>query len=611
MHVLALHRTALATLACRLAEDRTGGVLAAAIETLRPSLKSRGVLAFAVEGDELVLIAEEGLPAAARPELARLPLGPTPSFVAQRAARELRTVVDAGTDVDPEDVLRNGLALAGWQTIAATPMAVGRNLRGVLAVGSEAPERLGRDGVLLLEAVAAMATLALDRQLATQHQRDERIAGEHAARLATMGMVSTATALDMAVPLSAMLVQLETQERALEILHGELVERLGDAAVDELESLDEAQALSAGLAEGLRRVQGVASHLLELSRRSRPAPVDLTRALDNSLALVGSKLEASGIGLTLTGDEQALLVEGRAESVQSLLVQVLLYAMQMCNESSGRNHILSIRLESEGGRHVVSIETTADNLAERRAFDAFIRKHASARAGVGLTLAAQTAVAHDGHIELDSTHHGTKISVVLPAARTRARTSRPPPPDAASSVVLAVGQEETLIEGLRSALQRHRIVAADTLAEAANVLAQLERAPEMVLCDVSLRDGGGIALHERSPDPLRKTFVFTTGGVLTSEAAEYLRASSCPTLIRPVTPDEVKLLLSDDEAPGGAPTLTNRRRRRDTDPLLSIPPNSAQRERRSVRSAQRRRAITGHESPVAKTRSKPPSGTEP
>ena len=128
------------------------------------------------------------------------------------------------------------------------------------------------------------------------------------------------------------------------------------------------------------------------------------------------------------------------------------------------------------------------------------------------------------------------------------------------------------------------------------------RAERMVLCDVSLPDGTGVELHQRVKPELQSRFVFSTKGVLAADVAEYLRSSSCPTLLRPIAPEEIRSLLSDDDdGISGAPTLIGTRRR-DTNPNLFNPA----RDRQSARSAQRRRTATQTDTPIAKTRSRPP-----
>src|SRR5690606_31420193 len=48
-------------------------------------------------------------------------------------------------------------------------------------------------------------------------------------------------------------------------------------------------------------------------------------------------------------------------------------------------------------------------------------------------------------------------------------------------------------------------------------------------------------------------FVFVTGALLSEEIARYLKASGCPTLIKPIRADEVYALLGDPE---GSPRIS-------------------------------------------------------
>jgi signal transduction histidine kinase len=591
------HLRALTSLAQRLVRDRTGGVLEAALEALQRGLSARGALAYRVEDDALVLAADIGLPVAARKQLAHLPLDSSGNFVAQRAARELRAALEQGT---PQDSAHAALVLGGWLVLAATPMTMGRTLRGVLVVGLDAPARLGTDGLALCEAVAALATLSIEHEESSQRDRDERGADELAARLATVGMVSTAGALDIAVPLSAMMVQLEALERALSALRG----RVSDPS----DELDDAEELAGDMGEGLRHALGIASHQLELSRKSRPGPVDLTHALDAALALLRGKLDATAIVVRVSGDDHPLLVDGRVESLHTLIVQVLLHALELTSTAGAREGGISIELSSDGARHVMRIETATADPKRRRAFDAFVKRQLRGPAVLSLSLAAQAVVAHEGHIEIGtSARGGARISVVLPASRTlppvRGRFTTDPP---LGQTIVIIGDDDDLVESLSVALPNHRILVARDLAEGYDMLASMRPLPDMVLCEVILPDGTGTELHQSVEPTLRGRFVFTTKGVLPADVADYLRGSSCPTLLRPIAPDEIRMLLSDDSATG-APTLGGRARR-DTEPHVSIPPHSAARDKRSKRSAERRRTTTQTDTPEAKIRSKPPTG---
>jgi DNA-binding NarL/FixJ family response regulator len=87
--------------------------------------------------------------------------------------------------------------------------------------------------------------------------------------------------------------------------------------------------------------------------------------------------------------------------------------------------------------------------------------------------------------------------------------------------------------------------------------------PARIFCDIGLPGRSGSELHEsfvKSRPELAKLFVFVTGGVITPEVADYVIASGCPTLLKPVGREEIMTTLerrsaTPDESQASAPTL--------------------------------------------------------
>jgi DNA-binding NarL/FixJ family response regulator len=179
------------------------------------------------------------------------------------------------------------------------------------------------------------------------------------------------------------------------------------------------------------------------------------------------------------------------------------------------------------------------------------------RTTVSLELAKQIAVMHKGHIELGSVEGGgVVIRVALPSIeaaggrRSRPRTFRTVPPKPAPTSgkpgLLWVDDDATMARGMSRYINTHEVHVVGTLAEARELIGSLPTPPELVLCSVSLPDGLGTALHQEQDLQLAGRFVFITGGVLSGEVANYLKASGCATLIKPLTVAEVKAVLGSD-----------------------------------------------------------------
>jgi signal transduction histidine kinase len=607
---------ALSVLICELVRDRTGGVLSRGVELLSPALHATAALAYRLDGEQLLLVAERTVPKQARPWLTRLPIDGDAWFVAQRAARSRKCLVESFSHA-----VRDGhaaqplLAGAGWTTIAAAPLLAGRELRGVLVIASSAVIKPDSEAAALLEATAGILTLALERDVASDDKRDQQRQTSETAELATMGMLSTQHALDTALPLGALTLQIEKQTQALAGLRASIEatdDSTGALKASLLQQLEALTALNADMETGVREAQGSASRLLSFSRHTKAESVDLTRVLERCVSMVRGNLNARGLQLIVRGDDQLLLVDGRAESLQMMLVQLLLYAADTCAQAEVKNGIVRVALHLDGPHHVIAVETNGKATAStRRLFDALVRKERNA---VGLGLAKQTVLAHNGHIEIgESELGGLRLSVVLPASATlvEPRGSSAPPSDSLLQPLLVVGGSDELIAAMKTDLKAYRVHAVPTIAAAHRVLAQAKPTPEMILCELELPDGSGTELHAAVSEVLAHRFVFVSGGVMPADAAAYLRRSSCPTLIHPVTAKDVKLLLSDDDVDRAAPTLGARRRPwKDTLPgNITEPPASAPREKTKKRSRDRM-ANTLCESPRAKASVKPPDEDE-
>jgi hypothetical protein len=187
-------------------------------------------------------------------------------------------------------------------------------------------------------------------------------------------------------------------------------------------------------------------------------------------------------------------------------------------------------------------------------------------AAVGLELAKQTVLLHKGHIEVGGSKlGGTMIRVVLPASeqalsRDRRHTPVRHPvsgPGAGNKPqLLWIADDIAMASAVGRLIASHEVFVVGSIAEAETMLAGA-LAPEMILCAVSLPDGLGTELHAMMDLQMASRFVFITGGVMSQEEASYLKSSGCPTLIKPISVDEVRGLLgySPDSVPPIARTL--------------------------------------------------------
>jgi signal transduction histidine kinase/DNA-binding NarL/FixJ family response regulator len=564
-------RQALLALAKSLAQSRQGGVLADALElTLAGVPGTRGAV-WHVASDRLVLLADRGMTADLRRALSQLPLCEPFWFAAQRAARARKPVVEgdvaasAGTRLDAATV-----AKASWSAVAALPIVAGREVLGVLCVAARDVGQLQGDALTYLETAAHVIALALAGAATDEDRRDPgRVV--KTAQMAALGLLAAGVADELRGPLGALAISIKTQERVVAQLRSRAV--AGDREVSELDELtQEARA-------AIHRAREITARLLSAVQESTPERIDLGEVARSALGRLEPYLNARSVVIeaAIAGGSY---VSGRREELSQIVVNLLINAADACedtdrargaHERMGRRMRLSVAVD--GTRVALAVEDSGPGVPANlrpRIFDAFFTTKGDA-IGIGLTLARQAVVAHGGHIELaPSGLGGALFRVLLPADLSTypapheqitppAAPLTPPPapraPHQRRPRIAWIDDDEMFLRSMRRVLEDWDICSAQTAGEGERLLEQ--ESVELVFCDVGLPDGSGHLVHAavkaRNP-ALASRFVFVTGGVITPEVADYLIASGCPTLLKPVNAEEIRAMLEGEEAGDATPT---------------------------------------------------------
>src|SRR6266542_1390307 len=203
----------------------------------------------------------------------------------------------------------------------------------------------------------------------------------------------------------------------------------------------------------------------------------------------------------------------------------------------------------------------------------FTTKERGRGTGLGLKICSDVVAAHHGHIEVVNLERGgASFRVILPKLATTgiSPTSRelptaPPPAGERMQLrhVFVVDDDELFTRTVRRALKPHDVRTAATASEAEMALLDPEYEPDLVLCDLGLPGMTGDVLHARiaSKRPtLAECFLFVTGGACSKSEADYLRASGCVTLLKPIDMKDIWTALSTppprpSSAPEGVATL--------------------------------------------------------
>jgi len=120
----------------------------------------------------------------------------------------------------------------------------------------------------------------------------------------------------------------------------------------------------------------------------------------------------------------------------------------------------------------------------------------------------------------------------------------------AGAPVLWIDDDALFLRSIKRVLKPWDVRTARTAAEAQAMIfdGSALPVPMRIFCDVGLPDRGGHELHQeiaqRAPE-VASRFVFVTGGAISADVADYLVASKCPTLLKPIRVDEVEKLLAE------------------------------------------------------------------
>jgi signal transduction histidine kinase len=279
---------------------------------------------------------------------------------------------------------------------------------------------------------------ALDRAL--QHLRDTEVQLVQAERLAAVGELAAGVAHEVNNPVNFAVNSL----RVLQETVGQVREFAGRlAAIDwrdaaklperaaELQRLESEIGLeeAAGtldelvkiVMEGLERTGRLVADLRDFGapgEREHRA-MDLSAALESTLAMIGSTLARSGVRVETDLAPDLPVVAGDPSALKQLFLNLLKNAAEALEETGGTVRVRAAR--SADGRGVeVSVSDDGPGIAPAQAarvFEPFFTTKAAGRGtGLGLSICRRIAEAHAGSLAVDSTPGaGATFTLRLPA----------------------------------------------------------------------------------------------------------------------------------------------------------------------------------------------------
>jgi len=244
------------------------------------------------------------------------------------------------------------------------------------------------------------------RRRAEDEARRRRADLAHAARLSTIGELTSGIAHEVNQPLTAMVNFAEACLRML---------RSGNADTQKLED-----ALGQIAAQG-QRAGHIIRQLRPLARKgeNERVQVDLGRLVRDVLGLVSNELHASGIALELMLDESGPAVKCDRIQIEQVVLNLVRNAMDVLEEGPADGRELTIRTRADsGGTIELTVEDTGEGFGadgSDRIFELFFTTKADGL-GMGLSISRTIIEDHGGRLWASPRPDGGAIfHVALPA----------------------------------------------------------------------------------------------------------------------------------------------------------------------------------------------------
>lgn len=185
---------------------------------------------------------------------------------------------------------------------------------------------------------------------------------------------------------------------------------------------DNLEQLIADMDMAAHRVAKTVSDLKNFSRQSNvaeKAPLQINTAVRNAMRLAQTTLRTSSVDVELQLGEDLPDVDGNLQSIEQIVLNILINAVQSIDHDHGRIEIAT-GLRNQDGRVFIHIADNgrgiSDTLADKIFLPFITDKHSEGGTGLGLSVSYSLVKSHEGEILFD-THpgKGTSFTVLLPS----------------------------------------------------------------------------------------------------------------------------------------------------------------------------------------------------
>lgn len=406
---------------------------------------------------------------------------------------------------------------------------------------------------------------AVERKL---HERGRREL-EHDDRLSSLGRLAASVAHDINNPASfvaANLTVLASHVRLWESLVESLHARRADPAIAELLAsveLPEPREVTSLVGEsrvGVERIVGIVRQLGVFARRPTEqepfTPTSLNEVVEWACVLTRNQIQHHGrLELDLSSDRP--LIMGRSGALAQVVTNLLVNAAFALATSEQDAHVVRVTTRAAGQDVELVVEDTGPGFAPavlRRAFEPFYTTKGEDGSGLGLSIANEIVLAHDGRMDVGNRtdRSGARVVVRFPQTTEPAESDGPSYSSAETEDpglfrILVVDDEPSIRRAYRRLLRPHEVVGEDAPA-ALERLEGGDLAFDLIVCDVMMPGVDGLGVYRelgRIAPELLDRFVFSTGGAFRDEVRAWLEKTPVPLLAKPTSRDEILAVVSE------------------------------------------------------------------
>ena len=259
------------------------------------------------------------------------------------------------------------------------------------------------------------------------------------------------------------------------------------------------------------RVAKIVADLKDFSRQSNVAeinPLQVNTAVRNALRLAQTTLRKSGVQLELDLIENLPLIEGNLQSIEQILLNIIINAIQAIDHDHGELRIVT-GFQMNDGRIYIRISDNGRGISPSIADKIFLPfvtdKHAEGGTGLGLSVTYSLVKSHEGEIDFQSSPgEGTTFSVYLP---TLLRREAPR--------ILVVDDDRAIRQMLIEALTLDRLYLVEEAANGIEASIKLGTyRPDLLILDIFMPEMDGLEvcrIIKTEPELADMQVIITTG----------------------------------------------------------------------------------------------------